>query len=317
MLTAAALDWLLGDPPHWPHPVRYIAKATETMESWTRKRITSPLEAGILTTITIIGGSGCLAWLVTGIAWRIQPVVGFLVAAWIGYTALAARDLFRHVNEVQLALSENDLPKARASVAKIVGRDTANMNKSEVARAAIESLAESFCDGVAAPLFWFCVAGPAGAMAYRAANTLDSMVGHKDERYREFGWAAARLDDLLNWIPARLAAVAICAAALGGRSRQAWNTWKTDGDKHASPNAGQTEAAMAGALGVSLGGPNYYDGELHDAPRMGKPEFPIDEQTLGNAMELIVIAYLLLLAAGAAAFVIIGQLFSAGLTRPY
>ena len=186
-----------------------------------------------------------------------------MVSILVIYTTIAARDLARHSMAVLRPLAAGDLVEARRRVALIVGRDTARLDEAGVVRAAVESVAESTVDGVTAPLFFAVVAGPVGAMVYRAINTLDSMFGHQDERYREFGWAAARIDDLANYLPARLTAPLVCLAALllRQRPRLACAILARDGRKHASPNAGLTEAAMAGALGVQLGGVNYYDGQ--------------------------------------------------------
>jgi adenosylcobinamide-phosphate synthase len=207
---------------------------------------------------------------------------------WLAWTALATRSLLDESLAVIRALEAENLPLARRRLARIVGRDTANLDETEISRAVIETLAESACDGIVAPLFWMAAAGIPGAMAYKAANTLDSMIGHPEPPYRYFGRAAARLDDALNFVPARLTAVAIVAAAgltsvhgsvcyraATARERfchrppdatRARQIWMRDGDSHASPNAGQSEAAMAGALGVRLGGASSYDGRAHSAP---------------------------------------------------
>ena len=195
------------------------------------------------------------------------------------YTTIAARDLARHSMAVFRPLAAGDLVEARRRVAAIVGRDTERLDEAGVVRAAVESVAESTVDGVTAPLFFAVVAGPVGAMVYRAVNTLDSMFGHQDERYRQFGWAAARIDDLANYLPARLTAPLVCLAALCClRLRPAAARCESllrDGRKHASPNAGLAEAAMAGALGVQLGGVNYYDGQPLEKPTIGDALVPL------------------------------------------
>ncbi|MDO9430703.1 MAG: adenosylcobinamide-phosphate synthase CbiB, partial [Phenylobacterium sp.] len=206
-----------------------------------------------------------------------------ILAALLGSLGLAARSLYDHVAAVSRALgeplepflphewgrkdlgrTEADLPAARAAVAMIVGRDTEHLDREGVAAAALESLAESFNDGVVAPLFWFLVGGLAGLCAYKAVNTADSIIGHREEPYRCFGWAAARTDDLMNLIPARIAGALI--ALVAGRG---WRTMLRDAAKHASPNSGWPEAAMAGALGVQLGGAASYGGVAHDRPTFG------------------------------------------------
>ncbi len=200
----------------------------------------------------------------------IQHFGNWLVEMLCVATLLATRSLYDHVRAVYLPLMQNNLPEklpeARENLAKIVGRDTENLDADEIAKAAIESLAESFSDGVVAPLFWAACLGLPAIAAYKAINTADSMIGHKTEKYRDFGWAAARLDDCANFIPARLSALIIALAALSLNSlKSAWR----DGRKHASPNSGYPEAAMAGALGVALGGKRSYDGIIHSSPIIG------------------------------------------------
>ena len=187
------------------------------------------------------------------------------------------------MNPVRLALTAGDLGGARLRVARIVGRDTDRLDEAGVGCAAIESLAESFNDGVVAPAFWLLIGGLPGLYVYKAVNTADSMIGHRDERFRNFGWAAARLDDLLNLVPARLAGFLICAS--GGRG---FSTMVSDAPGHASPNAGWPEAAMAGALGVRLGGPVSYDGVIEARPCFGSGNRPIDASVLGTALNVYV-----------------------------
>jgi adenosylcobinamide-phosphate synthase len=182
---------------------------------------------------------------------------------------LAQRSLFLHVIDVQRALARDDLEAARIAVGRIVGRDTANLDESGVAAAALESLAESFCDGIVAPAFWYWLGGLGGLFAYKVVNTADSMIGHREEPWRDFGWAAARSDDVMNLIPARIAG-ALLATAGGGGVR----TMLRDARKHASPNAGWPEAAMAGALQVQLGGPANYDGVTVERPAFGDGRKP-------------------------------------------
>ena len=205
------------------------------------------------------------------LGWGVERLIHHLLGswAWIGlalaaWPALAQRSLFDHVLSVVQALEAENLSAARRAVGRIVGRDTAALNEAGVARAAIESLAESFCDGVVAPLFWLLVGGLPGIWAYKAVNTADSLIGHREEPFAAFGWAAARFDDLLNLVPARLSGVLICLGGLGG-----WKILWRDHWRHASPNAGWPEAAMAGALRIRLAGPIAYEGEFHAKPWIG------------------------------------------------
>jgi adenosylcobinamide-phosphate synthase len=224
------------------------------------------------------------------------------------YTTLAARDLARHSMAVYRPLVKGDLPAARKSVGMIVGRDTSELDEAGVARAAVESVAESTVDGVTAPLFYALIAGPVGAMVYRAINTLDSMFGHKSERYLHFGWAPARIDDVANYIPSRLTAPLIALAAAGrGRCERSLRILSRDGRKHESPNSGLAEAAMAGALGVELGGTNYYQGEALVKPMIGDAEAPVGAGHIRRANGLMF--------ASAAIFLVLGLTVRIGVER--
>ena len=216
---------------------------------------------GVVTLVATVGTA-----VAAGLAASRLPERGRILAATLG---LAQKSLHDHVAAVARALETDDLPAARLAVGKIVGRDTANLDASGVAAAAIESLAESFNDGVVAPAFWLVLGGLPGLYAYKAVNTADSLIGHREARWLEFGWAAARTDDIMNLAPARLAGALIAATAGGG-----WRVMLRDAHRHASPNAGWPEAAMAGALGVRLGGPVAYDGVLTDRPVFGEGPAP-------------------------------------------
>jgi adenosylcobinamide-phosphate synthase len=223
---------------------------------------------------------------------------GALVAAGMGTVGLAQRSLFDHVNDVLTPLRAGDLPTSRQRVSMIVGRDTRQLDVTGVAAAALESLAESFNDGIVAPAFWFLLAGLPGLFAYKVLNTADSLIGHKEERWRAFGWAAARADDAANLVPARIAGFLLVLAGMGGL-----RVMLRDASKHASPNAGWPEAAMAGALGVRLGGSAIYDGVLHKRPVFGGGPAP-DVAQLGRGLRIYVLACgLLWLAIGAIAVV--------------
>jgi len=257
---AYAIDLVLGDPEWFPHPVRWFGSLIHLGERWLRRCARGP-RTELLAGTALTGSVVSIGWALG----RPQNATWQVLLAW---TALATRSLLEEARAVIRALEAHDLTLARRRLARIVGRDTMHLDESEIARAVIETLAESACDGIVAPLFWLVAGGVPCAMAYKAINTLDSMIGHPEPCYRYFGRVAARLDDAANLIPARLTALGIIAAAKlqsldAGRARQ---IWRRDGNKHASPNAGQCEAAMAGALGVRLGGPASYDGHQHDAP---------------------------------------------------
>jgi adenosylcobinamide-phosphate synthase len=219
----------------------------------------------------------CLGTVMIEEAERFAGWLGSALSIALASMTLAARDLWDHVRAVDDPLQAGDLPAARGAVAMIVGRDTAELSESEVARATVETVAESAADGVIAPLFYLAIGGAPLALAYKAVNTLDSMVGHQDQRYADFGWASARLDDLINWIPARLSAVLLILGAglVTGqleRVRNGWRVFRRDGGNHPSPNSGRPEAAMAGILRVKLGGTNFYDGIAQDRPVLGQEE---------------------------------------------
>lgn len=271
-LAALALDAVLG----WPawlhrrigHPVGAFARAISACERrWNRPdRSDKARSMGGVLTVLIVGGGAFLVFY--GIEQTIRLVAGPYAAALLAllaWPALAMRSLDDHVRPVIAALAADDLVAAREAVGMIVGRDTAELDHAGLARAAIESLAESFCDGVIAPLFWLLVLGLPGAWTYKAINTADSLIGHREEPFTDFGRAAARSDDVLNFAPARLSALLLCLAGGGG-----WRIgWKYR-YRHASPNSGWPEAAMAGVLGVRLAGPLSYDGQLVDKPWIGE-----------------------------------------------
>ena len=255
LLVALILDAALGEPDWLWTRMRHPAKLMGLAIDWLDVRLNFGRERKIKGAIAVAGLVISAAMIGNLIAWI--PDYGLLetLAAAI---LLAHRSLIDHVSAVSRALSES-LAAGRASVANIVGRDVEALDESSVARAAIESAAENFSDGVIAPAFWFLIFGLPGILIYKAVNTADSMIGHLNERYAQFGWAAAKLDDALNWIPARLTAALICVVY---RSSSAWETVTDDADLHRSPNAGWPEAAMAGVLGVALSGPRSYSGAL-------------------------------------------------------
>ncbi len=266
VLAALALEAIIGYPD-WlhrriPHPVAWIAALIATLERrWNHpgraRKVLGVVALGII--VAVSAGAGVL---ILQVVPRI-PYGGVAVTL-IATLGLAQRSLFDHVAAVIRALNANDLAGARAAVGRIVGRDVSQLDERGVSAAALESLAESFNDGVVAPAFWLFVGGLPGLFAYKAVNTADSMIGHMEPRWRDFGWAAARTDDLLNLIPARLAGALLAMAGRGG-----WRVMFRDARKHASPNAGWPEAAMAGALKVELGGAASYDGVVHERPRFG------------------------------------------------
>jgi adenosylcobinamide-phosphate synthase len=288
MSIAAAylLDWVAGDPEWLPHPVRLIGYCIAQGESLLRRPDQSTCEelvAGAVLTLGVVG----LSYFGTAkaITWVGRPAEILL-----GWTCLATRNLVDESLAVLRALRQGDVPGARLRLSRIVGRDTEALSETEIHRAVIETLAESACDGIVAPLFYLGLGGVPLAMAYKAVNTLDSMIGHADDRYFYFGKAAARLDDLANYLPARVTAFAIAVAA--GRG-SALRIWRRDGAKHKSPNAGQPESAMAGALQARLGGENRYAGERLSTPLLGAEFGPAERHHVVKAVRLVVTVSLL------------------------
>jgi adenosylcobinamide-phosphate synthase len=296
---AYALDLLIGDPEWAPHPVRWMGRLIQGGESFLRRFIRTPFAefiGGVSLSLLVVGSFGLGNWLLLGWLGGHSQTLAFVVALYFAVTTLATRSLLDESRAVRRLLLNADLPGARRQVARIVGRDTQALDESEVTRAVIETLAESASDGIVAPLFYLAIGGVPAALAYKAVNTLDSMIGHRDERYEFFGKFAARLDDAANFIPARLTALLFVSAAWLLRLdwRGAWRVLWRDGAKHKSPNAGRPEAAMAGALGAQLGGTNYYDGEPHQGQRLGDAKRPLDDRALRGALRLTAYASLLM-----------------------
>lgn len=276
LAASYALDWLIGDPEWMPHPVRgmglLIVTGEHTLRSLGSGRRWEFFAGGLLA-VTVPLTSALIARRAIGVAYARKRNFGSIFEVWLGSTCLATRNLLDEAANVIRVLDSGDLSLARRRLARIVGRDTASLGEPEICRAIIETLAESLSDGIIAPLFYLALGGVPIALAYKAVNTLDSMIGHRDARYLRFGRVAARLDDLANWIPARMTAILICFASAAASGRvsgfRAGRVWLRDGSHHASPNAGQAESAMAGALAVRLGGSNCYDGEQTDSPVLG------------------------------------------------
>lgn len=267
-------DLAVGDPRSFVHPVEIMGALVARLESVLRRQALPVLQvtSGFLLWLVVVGASYGVTWALVSAASGINQGFGLIAEIWLISTTIAARGLADSARRVEAALKAGDLSAARHLVGRIVGRDTLQMDEPEVVRATLESVAENSVDGVVSPVFYALIGGAPLAMAYRAINTMDSMLGHKDDKYLYFGRAAARLDDLANFVPARLTGVMMClAAALLGRDwRAAWRCWMRDAGKHQSPNSGVPEACAAGALGLLFGGLNYYDGEPEMRARMGE-----------------------------------------------
>jgi len=308
LVSALLLDLALGDPRWLPHPVVLIGYLITFLDTHLNRITSHKRAAGIALLLITASSAGTAAWLLIRAGQALHPLAGFLVSAGIAYTCLATRSLHRESALVANALTSGDIVAARRSLSYIVGRDTGDLDESEIWRALIETVAENTSDGIIAPLFWLTVAGPVGGMVYKAVSTLDSMVGYKSERYLHFGWASARMDDLLNFIPARLTALLmILAAPLVGLSPHgALSVTLSDRLKHPSPNSGHPEAAAAGAVGVRLGGPASYQGNPSWKEHIGLPLAPLDERAYTGILKLMYLTTLLMAAACIGGALILG-----------
>ncbi|WP_031499428.1 adenosylcobinamide-phosphate synthase CbiB [Bryobacter aggregatus] len=289
LLVGVAADLCLGDPRWLPHPVVGIGKLAAGLE----KRAARTKPAGALVWLGVVGVTSSVVWWTC----EVQP---WAAVYWI-YSFLAVRSLDDHALAVMRALRDGDLAKARTAVSLIVGRETAGLEEREVARAALETVAENLNDGVIAPLFWFGVGGPAAMAGYKAINTMDSMFGYRNDKYRDFGWCAARMDDVASWIPARITAALIwLVAALvpGMDARASVRCTLRDAHRQPSPNSGYPEAAAAGALGIQLGGLNRYPGGIVSKKELlGDNRRPLDWQAY-QQMRILLYGVTLLAVAG-------------------
>ena len=310
MLTALAvlggfgLDLLLADPAWMPHPVVGMGRAIAALEKRLRRRFPATpageRAAGRVLAAALPLGTFALAAGALALAYRLHPAAGFALETLWCWQALALRGLADESGKVYAQLAKGDLPAARRAVSRIVGRDTGSLTAAGVTKAAVETVAENFSDGVAAPLFYLLIGGVPLGLAYKAVNTMDSMVGYKNKTYLHFGRAAARLDDAANFLPSRLAALLwIGAAGLAGfDGRGAWRIWRRDRLRHASPNSAQTESACAGAMGVQLAGPAWYFGEYYDKPTIGDDTRPVEPADILRADRMLYLAGFLALGLG-------------------
>ena len=297
------LDCLLGDPLSAAHPVALMGKLISFLEKRLRARFPKTPRgertAGLVMALCVPLVSAGAGLLLLYLAWRVHPWAYFAVSAFLCWQCFAARCLMTEAKKVATCLETQGLSAGRRQVAMLVGRDTENLTEEQVVKAAVETVAENTSDGVVAPLLWMALFGAAGGLFYKAINTMDSMVGYKNDRYLHFGRAAAKLDDGANYIPARLSALAMIGAAfllkLDGQG--AWRVWRRDRRNHASPNSAQTESACAGALGVRLGGNASYFGQLYEKPTIGDPRRPIERADVHRACNLMYGTSGLLLAA--------------------
>lgn len=302
-----ALDLLLGDPRGWPHPVVWIGRLISRLEDRLRDAVRNLRLAGVLLVGLILLVTGCTGWAALQLAAVFSEWFAWLVTLWLGWSCLALRSLHQESAAVIRDLEVGDLEGARQSLSMIVGRETALLDEEGILKATLETVAENASDGVIAPLFYLLLGGPILGLLYKAASTLDSMVGYKNDKYREFGWAGARLDDLLNYLPARLTGwlFVCCSTPLGLNGPAAKRVMLRDAGKHASPNAGWPEAAAAGALGVQLGGAAVYFGQRVEKPTFGDALEPV---TVQHYHRLIRLLYVSSLGFGGFALLLLGAL---------
>ena len=291
------LDLLLGDPPTWPHLVRWYGKVITWAEKWFYPIKNKHFGGFLLVIVTLLLGAGAPLVCRYG-AYRLQPWCYTAIGAVLCWQCLAAKSLCAESGKVYNALQTGSLRHAQQAVAMIVGRDTDVLDEAGVTRAAVETVAENTSDGEVAPLFFMLLLGPAGGCLYKAVNTMDSMVGYRNERYARFGTCAARLDDAANYLPARLAALLMIAAAhlVGMDGKNAFRIWRRDRRNHASPNSAQTESVMAGALNIRLAGDAQYFGVIHHKPYIGDDIRPIQPEDILRSHRLLrITAWLMLL----------------------
>ncbi len=290
--AAFALDILLGDPQWLPHPVRWMGQAIERVEPSFRRIHPNQTFSGALYAAALILGTWLLTFLVLAGAHRIHPLFKNMLDILLIYYCISAGSLEDAAMDVKQALAHQDLQTVRYKVSLIVGRDIDTYNEEGLSRATVETVAENLVDGVIAPLFFAAIGGAPLALTYKMTNTLDSMVGYKNEIYHQFGKASARIDDVLNYIPARLSVptVALAAQILSGSGKRSLTVAVCDGGNHSSPNAGYPEAAFAGALALKLNGPNYYNGILVDKPYIGIGFGPTTPGHIKKACDLMLLA---------------------------
>mgnify|MGYP000571002678 FL=1 len=309
LIVGYGLDLLLGDPSFLYHPIRVIGNLIALLEKWLRKVFPKTpkgeLAGGVFLVILVcLAGYGVPALLLFA-AFKIHPVIGFLLEVLWCWQIPATKCLKDESMKVYQKLKENDLPRARYAVSMIVGRDTENLSETGVTKAAVETIAENTSDGVIAPLLFLAIGGPALGFLYKSINTMDSMLGYKNDKYLYFGRCAAKLDDVANYIPARLSGWLMVAASAFVKMdvKNAAKIYRRDRRNHASPNSAQTEAAMAGALDVQLAGNAYYFGKLYEKPTIGDAIRPVEVEDIRRSNRLLYATAIL----GAVIFLLIGS----------
>lgn len=303
LILGFLLDCAVGDPYNIPHPVKLIGRLISGLEKLVRKHMHDLRTGGILLGLTVIVLSTVLPLVLLVICYHISIILGIAAETIMCCYMLAAKCLCSESMKVCKAAGSGDTEAARKAVSMIVGRDTAVLDKDGIVRAAVETVAENASDGVTAPLFYMGLGGAVGAFFYKSVNTMDSMIGYRDEKYADIGRFAAKLDDVLNFIPSRMTALLMAAAAplAGLDGRNAFRIWKRDRKNHASPNSAQTESVCAGALHVRLAGDAWYFGKLHKKPYIGDDDRPVKPEDIRLANRLMYLSSVLMLIISAAA----------------
>jgi len=302
LIYSYILDLIFGDPEWMPHPVRLIGKLINLLDRWLRGNSSFWIEKvkGVFLAICVVSAASGISYGILRSSKMLNSFLGEAVWVYLAYTTLATRDLRVKGKAILKEIDSGKIKEARVRLSMIVARDTRNLNKEEIARAAVESVAESINDGIIAPLFYLIVGGPVAAVAYKSVNTLDSMVGYKNEKYLNFGWFSAKLDDCLNYVPARITGllIAVSAGIYNKNFISAFKIMMRDGKNHFSPNSGIAEAAMAGALGIRLGGSSMYFGKTIQKPYIGEEKNILETACLKKALDISFIASVLMLLGG-------------------
>jgi len=296
-------DLIFGDPEGFPHPVRGIGRLIGLLDNRLRGGSGKRKERikGVILSLSVTGTTFIIAYLLIELSRRLNPLLGVFVSIYLGYTTISTKDLRVKAKVILREIEMNNISKARKRLSHIVGRDTKDLSREEIIIASLESIAENTNDGIIAPLFYLTLGGPVWAMVYKAVNTLDSMVGYKNEKYIHFGWFSAKLDDFFNFIPARISGILISLASFiaGKDFKNSFKILLRDGRRHPSPNSGVSEAAMAGALGIKMGGPSFYEGKEVFKPYIGEKIREIHPFLINEALNISFIASILMLCMGA------------------
>jgi len=296
-------DLIFGDPEGFPHPVRGIGRLISLLDNRLRGESGKWKERikGVILSFSVTGATFIIAYLLIELSRRLNPLLSVFVSIYLGYTTISTKDLRVKAKAILREIERNNISKAGKRLSYIVGRDTKDLSREKIIIASLESIAENTNDGIIAPLFYLTLGGPILAMVYKAINTLDSMVGYKNEKYIHFGWFSAKLDDFFNFVPARISGILILLASfIAGRDfKNSFKILLRDGRRHPSPNSGVLEAAMAGALGIKMGGPSFYEGKEVFKPYIGEKIREIHPFLINEALNISFIASILMVCMGA------------------